>query len=87
MFKDSIENLKALILFGETKIKMKKTANKYGFENIYLVEDMEEALTISTGISSKGDIVLLSPANASWGMYKSYIERGRHFKELVNEIR
>ncbi|WP_099203318.1 UDP-N-acetylmuramoyl-L-alanine--D-glutamate ligase [Miniphocaeibacter massiliensis] len=87
LFENFPSNVKSLVLLGETKDKMKKSAVKYGIKNIYLAEDMKEAVYLSNRISESGDIILLSPANASWGMYKSYIERGKHFKKLVNEIR
>ena len=79
-------NLKALVLFGETKDKMKFTAEKYGLSNVVLVNNMIEAIEKSVSIMNEGDIVLLSPANASWGMYSSYIERGKDFKEIVNRL-
>ncbi len=77
------DKVKALILLGQTKEKIKECALKYGFKNIYMVENMNEAVNLSYDISEEGDTVLLSPACASWGMYPNYEVRGKDFKERV----
>ena len=46
-------------------------------------EDMQEAVQVCAVYADTGDYVLLSPACASWGMFKNYEERGRVFKECV----
>ncbi len=79
--------VKTLILLGETKEKIKDTALKYGFKNIFLVDDMEEAVKISFSMANKNDNVLLSPACASWDMYPSFEKRGEDFKTLVYNLR
>jgi len=81
------EKLKALILFGETAGKIEDSARKAGFNNIYRVADLEEAVIKSKNLSTKGDCVLLSPACASWDMFKSFEHRGGLFKNLVRSLR
>lgn len=76
-----------LILLGETAEKIKKTATKYGFKNIYIVESMKEAVYKSFEIAEKGDKILLSPACASWDMYNSFEERGMDFKGAVFSLK
>jgi UDP-N-acetylmuramoylalanine--D-glutamate ligase len=76
-----------LVLLGETKEKIKKTALKYNFNNIFMVDNMKEAVKKSFRLSQKGDKVLLSPACASWDMYENYEVRGRDFKKAVMEIK
>lgn len=76
--------VKALILLGQTADSIEKCAQKYGFENIYKVKDMDEAVKKSFKLAKEGDNVLLSPACASWGMYPNYEVRGRDFKERVS---
>lgn len=75
--------VKAMILLGQTKNDIKDCAIKHGFNNIYMVEDMNEAVKKAFELSNSGDTVLLSPACASWGMYPNYEVRGKDFKERV----
>ncbi len=49
-------------------------------------EDMSEAVRVCASYANMGDNVLLSPACASWGMFKNYEERGRIFKECVRNL-
>ena len=72
---------------GQTRELFEKKAREYGFENIFLVDDMKQAITQANKIAQRGDVVLLSPASASWGMYNNYEERGNEFKELVKNLR
>ncbi len=83
-FIKSFENkVKSLILLGETKEQIKNTAIEYGFQNYYLVDNMDEAVGLGYKLGRKGDSVLLSPACASWGMYKNFEERGKEFKKKL----
>ena len=53
---------------------------------IYRVENINEAINKAREISNKGDVVLFSPASASFDMFKNFMERGKKFKELVNSL-
>ncbi len=81
------DKVKALILLGETKNIIKETAEKYGFKNVFIVDDMQQAVKRAYDNAEKGDTILLSPACASWDMYKSFEVRGRHFKDCVLKLR
>ncbi len=78
--------VKALVLLGQTADKIEACAKSHGFTNIYRVESLEEAVLKCAELAVDGDAVLLSPACASWGMFKNYEERGTIFKELVREL-
>ena len=80
------EKVKALVLLGQTADKIEKCAKEHGFTNIYRVESLEEAVEKCAELANDGEAVLLSPACASWGMFKNYEERGRMFKELVRAL-
>ena len=75
-----------LVLLGQTKEKIAECARTHGFQNIILTDSLEEAVSVSASKAGEGEAVLLSPACASWGMFKNYEERGRMFKELVKKM-
>lgn len=77
--------VKLLVLLGQTSDKIEEVARKHGFTNIKKVDSLEEAVKVSVEAAEPGEAVLLSPACASWGMFKNYEERGDKFKELVRE--
>ncbi|KDR95020.1 UDP-N-acetylmuramoylalanine--D-glutamate ligase [Peptoclostridium litorale DSM 5388] len=78
--------VKELVLLGETAQKIRKTANEKGFNNCHDVNNMHEAVEKASSLAKKGDIVLLSPACASWDMYPSYEIRGMDFKQEVGKL-
>ena len=78
--------VKHFVLLGQTKEKIAETARKLGFENIIMTESLEEAVETCATLAEPGDAVLLSPACASWGMFKNYEERGDKFKEIVKAL-
>ena len=78
--------VKKLVLLGATREKIKETADRLGFCDIILADTFEEAVETCVKYARPGDAVLLSPACASWGMFKNYEERGDKFKELVNQL-
>lgn len=80
------DKVKCLVLLGDTKEKIAATARKYGFKNIIMVQNLREAVKVSANKAEDGDVVLLSPACASWGMFDNYEQRGRLFKEYVKEL-
>ncbi len=78
--------VKKLVLIGATKEKIAETAEKLGFKDVVLADTFEEAFSLCVEMAAPGDAVLLSPACASWGMFKNYEERGDKFKELVDQL-
>ena len=86
LFESFNGKVKTLILVGDTKYKFYDSAKKNGFENNIIVNDYREVVEKCFEIAENGDNVLLSPASASWDMFKSYEERGNLFKKLVNEL-
>ena len=75
--------VKYLVLIGQTRDKIARCAKEHGFTEIMYAEDLQEAVQVCAVYADSGDYVLLSPACASWGMFKNYEERGRVFKECV----
>ena len=75
-----------LVLMGQTRDAIADCAKKHGFTNIMYAEDMKEAVQVCASYANAGDYVLLSPACASWGMFKDFEERGRVFKDCVRSL-
>lgn len=87
-----INSTKVLILLGATKNKIKNAvlgSKLYDNSKIKLeeVDSLEDAVLIASKISKSGDIVVMSPASASFDMFKNYKERGKLFKNLVNALK
>ena len=75
-----------LVLLGQTKEKIAQAARNLGFVDIIMVESLEEAVATCAKLAEPGNAVLLSPACASWGMFKNYEERGDKFRDFVNAL-
>lgn len=75
-----------LVLIGQTRDKIAECAKQHGITDIMYAEDMQEAVQVCASYANPGDYVLLSPACASWGMFKNYEERGQIFKDCVNSL-
>lgn len=87
-----VDKVKCLILMGATASKIEKAvldAENYTEDNpvIIKVNNMEEAVNKAREIAVKGDIVSMSPASASFDLYKNFDERGKHFKSIVNALK
>ena len=78
--------VKYLILMGATARAIGETAKAHGFDHIIYVDTFEEAMETAREKAVPGDAVLLSPACASWGMFKNYEVRGQVFKDIVHSF-
>lgn len=78
--------VKQLVLLGATREKIAAEARDCGFTDITMADTFEEAVRMAVESAQPGDAVLLSPACASWGMFRNYEERGDKFKEIVNSL-
>lgn len=86
------DKVKVLILLGDTAEKIEeavKNADNYDENAIKIinVSNMEQAVEAAVQNSAEGDIVSLSPASASFGLYRNFEERGNHFKSIVNGLK
>ena len=86
-----LEKVDNLVLIGQTAGKIfeavKKEAEKQGKDiKIYMCDEFENVILVAKRVTKVGDIVLLSPASASFDMFKNFADRGNKFKELVNNL-
>lgn len=83
-------NVKTLITLGATAEKIEKAVSDYSESDpglkILRVSSLEEAVIKAKENALKGDIIILSPASASFDLYKNFEERGAHFKRIVNGL-
>ena len=79
------DKVKAIVCMG---LDNKKIHNAFGkmIETIIDTDNSNDAVRVAFGLAAKGDAVLLSPACASFDLFKNYEERGAKFKEAVREL-
>ena len=88
-FDELVPDLKAvsgIVLYGETKGKLQEAAKVAGIPVIEIVNTLEEATKKAYAISKEDDIILLSPACASWDQFKSFEIRGDEFIQVVENL-
>lgn len=89
--KPVLDKVSTLILIGQTAEKIfdavKNEVDKQNKKiDIYMCDSLEQTIDIAKKTSKKGDVVLFSPASASFDMFKNFADRGEKFKNLVNNI-
>lgn len=83
--KDYLIKVKLIVAYGEAKMRIRDFAIKYGIP-CKAVDNLEEATEVAYNSSEEGDVVLLSPACASWDQFKDFEVRGKLFKEYVSKL-
>lgn len=89
--KPIVEKVSTLILIGQTAEKIfdvvKEESEKQNKSiDIYMCDDLKQTIELSKKSAKEGDVVLFSPASASFDMFKNFADRGNKFKDLVNGI-
>ncbi|MDP4085412.1 MAG: UDP-N-acetylmuramoyl-L-alanine--D-glutamate ligase [Bacillota bacterium] len=82
-----LKNVKTLITFGQTAPKIERIARDAGIKEIERVDNVQEAVPVAYKYSNSGDVILLSPACASWDQYKTFEVRGDIFIEAVHKLK
>lgn len=81
-----MNHVKSVVAIGQTKQRLAMFAKSCGVEQVKEATTMENAVQIAEELSAANDIVLLSPASASWDEYKSFEVRGDRFIDAVMSI-
>lgn len=80
-------HVKALVVFGQTAEKLREAGENAGIETIKVTKNIQEATKKAYKLSKAGDVILLSPACASWDQYRSFEERGDMFVQTLHTLR
>lgn len=80
------DTVRCAILMGATADAIEAAIRAHSDLPIYRVRDMAEAVSVADCVTLDGDIVFMSPASASFDMYKNFEVRGNHFRDLVNAL-
>ena len=81
------ERAKAVVLTGATAEKINYALKNSNSQiDIYFEKNFERAINLAKDIAKKNDVILLSPACASFDSFKNFMERGNKFKEIVNSF-
>ena len=84
-----LDKVKVLILFGDTKKKIYDAViNEKTNEDIeiYVENSLDDVIKRANDTAKSGQVVLFSPASASFDMFKNFADRGVKFKDLVNKL-
>ena len=89
--KPVIEKVETLVLMGQTADKIEKAVREEGKDkklpNIIHASSLEDAVNKARENAKPGNVVLFSPAAASFDLFKNFMERGNKFKEIVNNLK
>ena len=89
--KPIVDKVKGLILLGQTSDKIfnavkQELEDEHKELDIYVCDTLEQTVLLAKKIAKPGQIVLFSPASASFDMFKNFADRGNKFKKLVNAL-
>ncbi|UQS82703.1 UDP-N-acetylmuramoyl-L-alanine--D-glutamate ligase [Bombilactobacillus folatiphilus] len=84
---EPLKRVKAIVLYGETKFLMQTAAKKAEIKTIALVDRLDDAVEQAYQFTNEGDVLLLSPAAASWDQFKTFEERGDRFIEDIEKLK
>ena len=83
--KEYMNHVKLIVCYGENKNRIKEFGDNLMIETVVL-DNLIDATNKAYELSSKGDVILLSPSSASWDQYKCFEDRGTEYKETIAKL-
>ena len=81
------KHVKAAVLYGQTRYLLADAARKAGIKHILIENTLQEAVPKAYELTKTGDVLLFSPACASWDQFRTFEERGDYFVNFVKELK
>lgn len=81
------KHVRAVVLYGETRFLLADAARKAGITDIVIENSLQEAVPKAYELTQPGDVLLFSPACASWDQFRTFEERGDYFINFVKELK
>lgn len=80
------DHVHTMVVYGQTKQLLADVAKKAGITDLHIVDTLDQAVPVALKESKPGDVVLFSPAAASWDQFHTFEERGDRFIADVNQF-
>ena len=81
------KHVKAVVLYGQTRYLLADAARKAGIKHILIENTLQEAVPKAYELTKPGDVMLFSPACASWDQFRTFEERGDYFVNFIKELK
>ena len=81
------KHVKAVVLYGQTRYLLADAARKAGIKHILIESTLQEAVPKAYELTKPGDVMLFSPACASWDQFRTFEERGDYFVNFIKELK
>ena len=81
------KHVKAVVLYGQTRYLLADAALKAGIKHILIENTLQEAVPKAYELTKPGDVMLFSPACASWDQFRTFEERGDYFVNFIKELK
>ena len=81
------KHVKAVVLYGQTRYLLADAARKAGIKHILIENTLQESVPKAYELTKPGDVMLFSPACASWDQFRTFEERGDYFVNFIKELK
>ena len=82
----ALNRVKGVVCFGQTKDKLARYFKDRHIEGVELAQTVPEAVDLAYDLSEPGQVILFSPACASWDQYANFEERGQDYVDAIQQL-